>query len=97
MTIILEYEKTNQPFLYLTSYKEAYNKEYLKNNKITNIINISSETKCLYEEEIKYLHLKLNDEEKEEISKHFEECWEFMDKVNNNKEVILIHCQVFFF
>ena len=76
--------------IYLGSVKGLSDKEYLKTEKITNILSLIKEAPKVDEElNIKQKIVEIDDLYSENIIKHFKECIEFID----NSEKIFIHCE----
>ena len=75
--------------VYLGCEKSAINLDYLKEKKIKKILIIAEYCHKLFEEEIEYLEIKIDDDPNENIFCHFEKCFEF---IKNNDDFLLIHC-----
>lgn len=80
--------------IYLGSYeKAAVCKEALRKHNITHILTIGYEMEPINKDAITYHVVLLDDEPEVEISKHFYECFQFIDKALEKKESnLLIHC-----
>ena len=80
-------------FLYLSGYNAAKNKELLDKYKITHIINCAADfCENVFQNDIKYLSFYLKDHAIENIECIFYECIEFIEKVKQKHERILIQC-----
>jgi protein tyrosine phosphatase len=64
-------------------------KEILKANNVTAILNCSSELLNHFENDFSYLNIKVEDDDRVKIHKYFEICHDFINK----HEKVLIHCQ----
>jgi predicted protein tyrosine phosphatase len=86
-----------EPFSYLClgSVGTAYNLDSMKEYNITHIINATRRVKCKYIDEFKYLQIEVNDNNNENISQHFNQCFDFINNAiefnnnnnNNNNEI----------
>ena len=100
--MIVQFEKSNMRKLdnfkkpnhiidniYLGCEKSAINLDYLKKNKIKKILIIAEHCEKLFENDINYLEIKIDDDPKENIFCHFDKCFEF---IRGNNQIVLIHC-----
>lgn len=88
------------PHLYLSADHVACNLEMLKKRRITHILNITKNVENLFEKEnIVYKKISVTDLPNEDILKHFEDAFKFIDdallfsnshKANN----VLVHCNM---
>jgi len=82
------------PHLFLGSELHAKNWSVLEQQNIKNILNITVETSCPFEEKgINYLKLSLKDNPNCSISDHFDKCFDFINGCLSRKESVLVHCQ----
>jgi hypothetical protein len=65
--------------IYIGSGIQAKNWRIIRDLKITHIINCSVEHECVFKDEIKYLHIKLEDNYTENIYKVFNKSIQFID------------------
>ena len=65
--------------IYIGSGIQAKNWRIIRDLKITHIINASVEHECVFKDEIKYLHIKLEDNYTENIYKVFNKSIQFID------------------
>ena len=82
-------------WLYLGSFANACDLDELKRNNIKYILNCAVE--CKNENlpsDIKELHLKLVDEPEFDITKHFKQTNDFINKVRTAGGNLLVHCKV---
>jgi protein-tyrosine phosphatase len=82
------------PWLYLGSYRNACDKEELKNLNITYILNCAVECYNHFPKEINYCHLKLNDLPNFRILPHLNKAISFIEEAHNKNANILVHCQM---
>ena len=75
--------------LYLSGEYSSQNKEILKSNGITAILNCTTKLPNHFKEEFFYLNLDLEDDDKQNIESTFEISHKFISE----NEKILIHCQ----
>ena len=80
--------------LYLSGDDAATNRSLLSTNKITHIINITSNVLNKFEKELVYLKIHMWDLPVQEIENHFEETFEFIETALNASEEnnVLVHC-----
>ena len=81
------------PRLYLSNDYVARNRKILNDNKITHILNLTSNIPNMYEPEIVYKKIIIFDFESQNISTYFDEAYEFIDEaLNDEKNAVLVHC-----
>lgn len=79
--------------LYLAGQDVANSFEQMQNYKITHILNLTSNIENLYETKIVYKRIKMYDSLDQDMSVHFGEAFEFIDKcLNMPNGRILVHC-----
>jgi len=83
--------------IYLTSYKKAQDKDYLKNNDFTHIVNCALSSKSfipVYFDEFQYLNLDLKDEPGFDLLSVLYKFIQYIEQISsesaNNR--ILVHC-----
>ena len=74
--------------VYLGSLKAAENYEYLLNNKIFNILSLTSDTPKILSTKLNQKIIDINDFSNENIIQYFYECIQFIE--NSNK--VFVHC-----
>ena len=74
--------------VYLGSLKAAENYEYLINNKIYNILSLTSDTPKILSTKLNQKIIDINDFSNENIIQYFYECIQFIE--NSNK--VFVHC-----
>ncbi|KAJ3436313.1 dual specificity protein phosphatase [Anaeramoeba flamelloides] len=78
--------------LYLGGQPGSSNKDLLKENGITHIVNVSHEKVC-FPNDFVYLHLIFYDTNENFMLPFFEEIYGFMDKALSNKNnAVFVHC-----
>ena len=81
------------PRLYLSDDAAARNKKILDANKITHILNLTTNIPNKYDSFIVYKKLIILDFESQNIRQYFEEAFEFIDEaLKNEKNSVLVHC-----
>lgn len=81
--------------IYLSSYRQATDKNFLKNYKISHIINCAHGSKAIQQvniEEIKYLDLVLKDDPGYDFIYEIFSSINFIENAINSQGNILIHC-----
>lgn len=82
-------------WLYLGSYYNATNKKELEEMKTKYILNCASECKNLYEDNITYQRLDLQDHPGFDIVALFQEAIEFINNaLSKGDGSVLVHCQL---
>lgn len=64
--------------IYIGSAIQAKNWKIIRELKITHIINATFEHECVFKDEVKYLHMEVEDSHDEKINKTFVTALEFM-------------------
>ena len=81
------------PRLYLSDDVAARNKKLLDENKITHILNLTTNIANKYDSYITYKKLIILDFESQNIRQYFEEAFEFIDNaLKSEKNAVLVHC-----
>lgn len=79
--------------IYLGNRENSENKAHLKDLGVTHILNTAKRAKNAHPDSFKYMHLKLEDTEDQEILPYLEEAFDFIDQATQKeKGGILIHC-----
>ena len=68
------------PNLYLGSIGAARNHKFLSERRISHILTIGNNLPVFFRGEFEYLHLVVQDGEKEDIRRHFERCVRFVER-----------------
>ena len=79
-------------FLYLGNQQDSEDYELLKKKGITHIINATSHIKNSFPTKFKYLRVPILDTKGQNISKYFEETYNFIEQARNMKGRVFIHC-----
>lgn len=79
--------------LYLGGEETAFNKELLKKNNVSTILNITSSIPFYYESEFTYHRIPIIDEPNVDIKQYFDETFKIIDDTLTENKKILIHCQ----
>jgi len=79
--------------LYLGDQKDAQNKKKLEKRGIKYIINMAC-AENYFPEDYEYLKLDVSDTPSQDLTQHFKQCFEFIDKGFNEKKSVLVHCQM---
>lgn len=75
--------------IYLGGEESAINLNWLKKNNITNILIVAQRCEILFQNEIIYKVIEIDDDPQENIEVYFDECFKFIDGSLGN---VLIHC-----
>ena len=82
-------------WIYLGNFLNANNEEEIRQLKITYILNCAYEIKLFnLPKEIKYCHLNIIDNPKENLFQYFNKAFSFIESARTNSENILIHCKL---
>ncbi|KAL7716963.1 Internalin-A [Entamoeba marina] len=76
--------------LYLGSYPNAHNKNYLNSINVTHILTVA-DLHPVFPTNFIYKCINIDDDVTENISQHFNECFEFIDAARRNGSVF-VHC-----
>ena len=82
--------------LYLSGDDVASNLDILKENKITHILNLTTTFANAFESQFVYKTIKLDDKLNENIGKHFQDSFEFIENafIQNSGNRVLVHCNM---
>ena len=81
-------------WLYLGSYRNACDKQEIKDIGINYVLNCAVECMESFPAGVKYCHLKLNDIPSFKIIPHLEKATSFINQAQMNNGIILVHCQL---
>ncbi|XP_076845129.1 dual specificity protein phosphatase 2 [Brachyhypopomus gauderio] len=81
------------PFLFLGSAHHSSRRETLARCGITAVLNVSSSCPNLFEEELRYMTLRVEDSLAADIRVLFPEAIQFIDSVKGSGGRVLVHCQ----
>jgi len=79
------------PKLFVSNVWSAYNSAELKKRNITHIVTVVLGFEPIYPKDFKYMNIRVRDVEQEDISRHFDEAFQFIDEGRETGNV-LIHC-----
>jgi len=83
-------------FMFLGAQKDASNYPLLEAYEIKNVLSLCHThphlTNVRIPEHINFLGIPAIDFEDYDISQHFEECFQFLDKVHAAKQKVVVHC-----
>ena len=81
-------------WLYLGSYRNACDKQEIKDIGINYVLNCAIECMESFPSGVKYCHLKLNDMPSFKIIPYLEKATSFIHQAHINNGIILVHCQL---
>ena len=79
-------------YLFVGSVGCAYNRTKLDENGITHILCVASSVKSKYPETYCYHRIDLEDDPSENIDRHFQECFDFINTARDIGGKVLVHC-----
>ena len=84
-----------KPYMYLGSSISASDLPLLQSQGITHVVNTAIEIENFHEStgSIQYLKLQLDDSMDVKIADHFQECFDFISKVQFEGGKVFVHCQ----
>lgn len=80
------------PGLFLGGEEAALNKTKLKEMNVTTILNITDHIPFHYESDFTYHRIPITDSLNINIRQYFEQTYEIIDNIIENKQKILVHC-----
>ena len=81
-------------WLYLGSYRNACDKQEIKNLGINYVLNCAVECRETFPPHVKYCHLKISDRPKFRIYSYLDKASDFINQAQSNTGTILVHCQL---
>ena len=81
-------------WLYLGSYRNACDKQEIKDLGITYVLNCAVECVESFPPTVKYCHLKLSDTPNFRIINYLDKATSFINQAQSNNGIILVHCQL---
>lgn len=81
------------PYLYLGSANHASQKELLDKIGITAILNVSKTLPSAFSNCYEYMTIAIDDNERENISSHFDSAINFIEDVSSRGGKVLVHCR----
>jgi len=83
------------PKLYIGNLRASKNRESLEKFGITHILTVASDLEPEFPKRYHYKIVKLDDSNEDDLSKHFDTCFRFIDKAIK-RGAILVHCHAGF-
>ena len=81
-----------RPFLLLGGKWSAGDLDRLRQHGVTHIINATAQVPNSFPAEFTYLNIRIPDDDKVDISRHFEATCEFISACMNSQGTVLVHC-----
>lgn len=82
------------PHVYLGSEWNASNLEELQNNGVGYILNVTKEIDNFYPGTFDYLNIRVYDDEKTELLKHWDSTFKYIAQVKDRGSKVLVHCKM---
>ena len=82
------------PYLYLGTEWNASNYDSLMSNRITHILNVSSEVDNFFPDIFKYLNVRVLDIEETDLLKEFDRTNKFIQEAKEQETSCLVHCKM---
>ena len=82
------------PYLYLGTEWNASNYDSLQTDKVTHILNISSEVDNFFPDTFKYLNIRVLDVEETDLLKEFDRTNRFIQEAKEQGTSCLVHCKM---
>ncbi|XP_038072484.1 dual specificity protein phosphatase 10-like [Patiria miniata] len=81
-------------FLYVGNEKDAADLEFLQQERIGNVLNVTQSVPCFHQEtsNINYKRISVRDNCLANLKRHFEEAFVFIEAARRRHEKVLIHC-----
>lgn len=81
-------------YLYLGSEWNASNLEELQKNGVSHIVNVTREIDNFFPESLKYLNVRVYDEETTDLLSHWKETYRFISNARKQNTRVLVHCKM---
>ncbi|XP_029431829.1 LOW QUALITY PROTEIN: protein phosphatase Slingshot homolog 3 [Rhinatrema bivittatum] len=81
-------------YLYLGSEWNASNLEELQRNGVGHILNVTREIDNFFPESLKYLNIRVYDEEQTDLLQHWKETYRFISSARKLNSKVLVHCKM---
>ncbi|XP_063585624.1 uncharacterized protein LOC134763025 isoform X2 [Penaeus indicus] len=96
MTILGQMDAATEifPHVYLGSEWNASNLEELQNNGVGYILNVTKEIDNFYPGTFDYLNIRVYDDEKTELLKHWDRTFRYIAQVKEKGSKVLVHCKM---
>ncbi|KAI3979703.1 hypothetical protein MKX01_013798 [Papaver californicum] len=78
--------------LYLSSLGAAYNKDGLKSKNVTHVLTVANILATPHPNDFIYKKIDVTDREDTDLTRHFAECFDFIDEAKTKGGGVLVHC-----
>ncbi|UJR25732.1 hypothetical protein I4U23_007083 [Adineta vaga] len=78
--------------LYIGNESNAKNLDELSSENIRYIVNVTSHLPLYYFEQFHYHHIPVDDTQKQNLLKYFDDAYQFIHRAIENHEKVLVHC-----
>lgn len=95
MVIMGQMDKASQifPYLYLGTEWNACDWQWLVNNRVDHIVNVTNEVENFFPARLKYLKIRVSDEASTELMKHWNQTNQFIKEAKEKGGAVLVHCK----
>uniref|UniRef100_A0A915AIZ2 protein-serine/threonine phosphatase n=1 Tax=Parascaris univalens TaxID=6257 RepID=A0A915AIZ2_PARUN len=95
MVIMGQMDKASQifPYLYLGTEWNACDWQWLENNGVQYIVNVTNEVENFFPARLKYLKIRVCDEASTELLKHWNQTNQFIKEAKEKGSAVLVHCK----
>ncbi|VBB34597.1 unnamed protein product, partial [Acanthocheilonema viteae] len=95
MVIMGQMDKASQifPYLYLGTEWNACDWQWLENNGIKYIVNVTNEVENFFPARLKYLKIRVSDEASTELLKYWNQTNHFIKEAKEKGGAVLVHCK----
>ncbi|OZC06572.1 dual specificity phosphatase, catalytic domain protein [Onchocerca flexuosa] len=95
MVIMGQMDKASQifPYLYLGTEWNACDWQWLENNGIKYIVNVTNEVENFFPARLKYLKIRVSDEASTELLKYWNQTNQFIKEAKEKGSSVLVHCK----
>lgn len=81
------------PYLYLGTEWNACDWQWLENNGIKYIVNVTNEVENFFPARLKYLKIRVSDEASAELLKYWNQTNQFIKEAKEKGSAVLVHCK----
>ncbi|VDK68229.1 unnamed protein product [Onchocerca ochengi] len=95
MVIMGQMDRASQifPYLYLGTEWNACDWQWLENNGIKYIVNVTNEVENFFPARLKYLKIRVSDEASTELLKYWNQTNQFIKEAKEKGSAVLVHCK----
>ncbi|VDO20840.1 unnamed protein product [Brugia timori] len=95
MVIMGQMDRASQifPYLYLGTEWNACDWQWLENNGIKYIVNVTNEVENFFPARLKYLKIRVSDEASTELLKYWNQTNQFIKEAKEKGGAVLVHCK----